>query len=406
VVHKQARFIVAATALLSLFSCLCAQAGEDAKPPAAADIRKAVERSLPYIQKEGTAWIADRKCVSCHVVPFMLWSLNEAGARHIAVDAKKLNQWADWSLDYSLSLRQWYKLTDDSVKKLGEQAPPEAVMSRLKPLMNKGFVSEEEFDGKLGEALTAEDLDKHKALLVKTATQGKSGGQNDAGSMEAMAQLILGRSLDKNPKMDAYLEAAPAQIRKWQESDGSWKAGGQLPSQNWPRAEADETTTGWMILALAALDSKDPVAAKAQGDGLAFFKKTKPGKTQENLLVHLLVEDKLGKPEDTASLLQDVLKRQNQDGGWAWLAGGASDAFATGQTLYALSILKTKVEPDALGKAQKFLLDSQNKDGFWSVPPKAITNPKTSDDRVKKLVPIYQFWGTAWAAIGLSRSLN
>ena len=56
----------------------------------ATDIRKAIEKSLPYLEKDGIAWMEGRipiqngsACVSCHQVPFGIWSQNEAKSRGI-----------------------------------------------------------------------------------------------------------------------------------------------------------------------------------------------------------------------------------------------------------------------------------------------------------------------------------
>jgi hypothetical protein len=49
--------------------------------PTAQNVRAAVQRSLPYIEKVGTAWMRERKCNSCHNVTFLVWSHNEAAAR-------------------------------------------------------------------------------------------------------------------------------------------------------------------------------------------------------------------------------------------------------------------------------------------------------------------------------------
>ncbi|HEX7896494.1 MAG TPA: prenyltransferase/squalene oxidase repeat-containing protein [Planctomycetota bacterium] len=66
---------------------------------AQADVRQAVERSLPFLEKEGVAWMRDRKCVSCHHVTFMVWTHREALSRGFAVDEKKLDEWTRWTLD-------------------------------------------------------------------------------------------------------------------------------------------------------------------------------------------------------------------------------------------------------------------------------------------------------------------
>ena len=383
---------------------LVASHARDTSP--ATDVRQAIERSLPFLELEGTNWITERKCISCHVVAFMVWSHNEAKVRGLKVDAKKLDEWNGWTLDYSLAARQWFKLTDDSTKQLKTDGVPEVVLAKLKPMLNEAFVTDQQLLDKLGKSLTAEELEQHKAALLKRANFPKAGEKNDGGSMATMGQLLLGRSADASDKLTRLLESAPVTMRKWQETNGSWKATGQLFRQNRPGAENDETTTGWALLGLASLKSNDPATSKSIDTALAYFRKTKVGKSHESLLVHLLVEDKFGKPDDTEKLLQDVLKRQNADGGWAWAPGNASDAFATGQTLYALSSIATKPDSAAVRRAQKYLVESQGKDGAWVVPPKAISDPKATEARVEKVVPIYNFWGTAWASIGLSRSLG
>src|ERR1044071_1914839 len=62
----------------------------DSKPPPDAEVRKAVERSLPYLEREGVAWIEKHDCISCHHVSFLLWSHNAAKSAGIAVDQAKL----------------------------------------------------------------------------------------------------------------------------------------------------------------------------------------------------------------------------------------------------------------------------------------------------------------------------
>src|SRR5215212_9925032 len=78
--------------------------------PTSKNVRAAVERSLPYIEKVGTAWMQQRKCSSCHNVTFLIWSHNEAAAREFNVDRTKLAEWTKWSLADALSDRFWFML--------------------------------------------------------------------------------------------------------------------------------------------------------------------------------------------------------------------------------------------------------------------------------------------------------
>ena len=77
-----------------------------------AAVRDAVSRSLPFLEKEGVAWMKDRGCMSCHHVPLLLWSHRSAQAQGVAVDSQKLAEWDEWTRKDSLSnRRQFWKST-------------------------------------------------------------------------------------------------------------------------------------------------------------------------------------------------------------------------------------------------------------------------------------------------------
>jgi hypothetical protein len=86
-----------------------APVGAEETLPTPADVRKAVERSLPYLEAGGVSWMAKRGpanttgCVFCHRVAFMIWSHNEARRRGFAVDGKKIDEWTAWSLEKMLA---------------------------------------------------------------------------------------------------------------------------------------------------------------------------------------------------------------------------------------------------------------------------------------------------------------
>jgi squalene-hopene/tetraprenyl-beta-curcumene cyclase len=69
--------------------------------PAAPDVaREIAQRSLPFIQTKGVAWIEKRKCTSCHQVPSMLWSLNSAARAGLDLDRKDLSERIAWAVDW------------------------------------------------------------------------------------------------------------------------------------------------------------------------------------------------------------------------------------------------------------------------------------------------------------------
>src|SRR5262249_45278928 len=79
--------------------------GEDGGPKTA-DVRKAVERALPFIEEKGVAWIKERACVTCHQTAFLIWTHNEAERRGFPVDRRKVNEWTNWALVHALTLSE------------------------------------------------------------------------------------------------------------------------------------------------------------------------------------------------------------------------------------------------------------------------------------------------------------
>src|SRR4029079_108386 len=68
--------------------------------PGEEQVRAVIERSLPFVMEEGERWIAEKKCVTCHQVPFMVWALNAAADRGIDLDRQKRNECGTWALTW------------------------------------------------------------------------------------------------------------------------------------------------------------------------------------------------------------------------------------------------------------------------------------------------------------------
>jgi Squalene-hopene cyclase C-terminal domain len=61
--------------------------------------RQAAERAIPYIEREGAAWIRERQCLACHYAGYMLWSLHDAELRGFALDRGKLAESTRWAMN-------------------------------------------------------------------------------------------------------------------------------------------------------------------------------------------------------------------------------------------------------------------------------------------------------------------
>ena len=139
--------------------------------------------------------------------------------------------------------------------------------------------------------------------------------------------------------------------------------------------------------------------------------------------------------------LADLLGRQHEDGGWSAdpKLNRPSDAFATGQSLYALCLAAGVDEPAsrtdnpvrqnssdnpvrlesrtglsglrdpaakaACERAVKFLVTTQDKNGARQVLTTAFSPPSGNAGREQETDAVYTYWGTAWATLSLLHTL-
>src|SRR5579862_5288902 len=193
--------------------------------PTSEQVRQAVDRSLPYLEREGIAWIQKRNCLSCHQVPFMLWSLAEAQAKGVRADPKRLAEWADWSMNESLAQQIRIKLTDRNLETLKEGDIPAGTLAKLVPLAKKPAAKQADFVKELSKTLSPEELSEHQGTLLQQASREKG----DGGGLDTMSQLLLaGVYGSKRSQEAAFISSTRARIVDLQQADGSWKPGGQL----------------------------------------------------------------------------------------------------------------------------------------------------------------------------------
>ena len=115
-----------------------------------------------------------------------------------------------------------------------------------------------------------------------------------------------------------------------------------------------------------------------------------------------LLAVRAGKPRDTMqSCVDELLALQRADGGWSQTVPELkSDAFATGQTLYVLSLAGFTAERAEIKRGIDFLVATQKPDGSW--PMVSRSTPDGSPGRSKLLTPI-TCAASSWATLGLAR---
>src|SRR5207248_3313436 len=157
------------------------------------------------------------------------------------------------------------------------------------------------------------------------------------------------------------------------------------------------------LLALTAPNAPDlgPAGAAARDRGLKWLAAAKPADTPQADALRLVLWQRLSRPTaEWEPLAARLLARQNADGGWGQAKGLASDAYATGQALYALAEAGRAADDPPVRKARAFLVGSQDEDGSWEM---ASRPGGPGGKPAKNLAPI-TYAGTAWAVLGLVRS--
>jgi len=159
--------------------------------------------------------------------------------------------------------------------------------------------------------------------------------------------------------------------------------------------------TALATLALVAAGAADEKAKVVRDKGIKWLAETKTADDPQSVAMRLVLWTRLNRAaEESQSLIRRIKERQNTDGGWSQAKDMASDAWATGQALYALAHAGLKPDDPVISRGHAFLEKSQREDGSWSMTSRPT---KPGGDGSKSLIPITGA-GSAWAVLGLVRS--
>jgi hypothetical protein len=106
--------------------------------------------------------------------------------------------------------------------------------------------------------------------------------------------------------------------------------------------------------------------------------------------------------EEMQPVVQQILDRQKPDGGFSQTPEGTSDAWGTGQALYALADAGLSPDNAVIQRAVAFLIRTQGEDGSWPMTSRPI---QPGGEGAKNLIPIIGA-GSSWAVLGLVRSTS
>jgi hypothetical protein len=310
--------------------------------PTPRQVRKAVERGLTFLEKDALKWRKEHQCATCHHGTMTVWALSEAKSQGYTVAAETLAEMVKWTKE------------------------------RLK------------------------NIDK-----PRDTRPGWNMVSTPAVYLAVMARIV--------PKQEAVstseLQRIAAHLLRHQETDGSW-AWSLAPAKNRPPPvfESDEVVTLMAYLALGPHVPADPKEKSAIRDSrenaAAWLGKREPGGSTQAAALRLFRDVQASKPpKELEEAIDRLLNRQNQDGGWGQDKDLSSDAYATGQALYFLSLVGVKNDRTQVQRAVSFLVANQREDGSWPMTSRAHPGEKPFTNPV----PITYF-GSSWATLGLMRS--
>jgi hypothetical protein len=205
--------------------------------------------------------------------------------------------------------------------------------------------------------ITAQHLERNRDNYQQGRGQG--GRLDTAGY--ALFTLHLG-----GWKPDETTSAVVEYLLRTDRDEGHWRTAARRP----PTQASSWTTTYLALRGLQAFASEPQQSRAAQRIEAArtWVQQTTPQKTEDRvfrlLTLHLLQVD----AAQLQAAMDDLLRHQRDDGGWAQNGDLPSDPYATATALVALHMAGGLSAVDAAyQRGLRYLLQTQHEDGSWHV---------------------------------------
>jgi ankyrin repeat protein len=205
----------------------------------------------------------------------------------------------------------------------------------------------------------------------------------------------------------AYTDAAIRYIKAMQTADGNWSTNEtRRPPMNVGDFQA-------AALAIYALKRYTPPAEQASTDqaltkAVAWLERSQPTITQDRAFQAMGLIWASPDADSARKAARTLLGLQQADGGWGQLPGMRSDAYATGQAVYALNVAgRMSMADQAYRKGVEYLLRTQAADGSWHVKSRSIwLQPYFESGFPYGQDQFISVAGTTWAAMALTASID
>jgi ankyrin repeat protein/mono/diheme cytochrome c family protein len=226
-----------------------------------------------------------------------------------------------------------------------------------------------------------------------------------AGGVDTISYLLFGLAADRYAP-DTATDAQAIWLKRHQAPDGRWAVNTIRP----PIESNDIAATAISLRALQvfAPPTERPAYREAV-DRARVWLTTARAVTSEERAFRLLGLSWSQAPEPAVrAAARALLALQRGDGGWSQLDAMASDAYATGQALYALRLTGVVEKDDrAYRRGLEFLLRTQIDDGSWVVETRAVPIQAYFESGFPYGVNQWiSAAATAWATAGLALAMR
>lgn len=193
----------------------------------------------------------------------------------------------------------------------------------------------------------------------------------EINEVTTMYGWILGGTIAQKDAPTPALRAMAMCLARQQAPDGCWTFA--LPRV--PMQSSFFSFTAYAVQAMKAYGSPEDAAevAKRTADARNWLLAAKPQDSEDRASRLLGLKWADARQEELAAAAADIVKDQQPDGGWSQVPGIASDAYATGQALYALRVAGGMAASDPVyQRGARYLLLNQDEDGSWFVNKRAM----------------------------------
>jgi len=277
-------------------------------------VRRAAQRGLSFLGEDTIAWQQQHQCYGCHVQAVTFDAFIVGRNNHYEVPDEHFDEVLRGLLDINGGARgpNGFSVGGDA-------------NHLIESSKSFGGAAMAEYDEHVSSDLEPILLQSAEALLAY---------QNDDGSV---------RSTDRRPPVVAGEMQSTTQA-----------------ARTWRQAYARTADDRWLEPVGRAEQYIRSRAAQLTDAETTYLQDL-------NYAIIGLIAAGTGRGEAVLELLAAELReRQNEDGGWGFDANAASDAFATGQSLYVLKRLGTSDREPGLVSGIGWLVENQQENGGWS----------------------------------------